>query len=69
MLENDPENEDPMGNIAYPDDDRLSFWGVPYQFDHVFGPGTEQSKVNMRATAQKILCDVLAYTSFCAICG
>lgn len=44
-IERDSEYEDPMTNISYPDDDRLSFWGVPYQFDCVFGPGTEQAKV------------------------
>lgn len=33
-----------MANITYPDDDRLIFWGVPYQFDYVFGPGTKQAQ-------------------------
>lgn len=45
VIERDSEFEDPMTNISYPDDDRLSFWGVPYQFDCVFGPGTDQAKV------------------------
>lgn len=34
-----------MANITYPDVDRLTFWGVPYQFDYVFGPGTKQAQV------------------------
>lgn len=44
-IERDQEYEDPMANIIYPDVDRLTFWGVPYQFDYVFGPGTEQAQV------------------------
>eukprot|EP00903_Cladosiphon_okamuranus_P017656 g16259.t2 len=44
-VDRDREYEDPMANITYPDVDRLMFWGVPYQFDYVFGPGTQQAKV------------------------
>eukprot|EP00904_Undaria_pinnatifida_P001842 jgi/Undpi1/11659/HiC_scaffold_36.g13954.m1 len=44
-IDKDPEYEDPMANITYPDVDRLTFWGMPYQFDYVFGPGTEQAQV------------------------
>lgn len=44
-IDRDKEYEDPMANITYPDVDRLTFWGVPYQFDYVFGPGTEQAQV------------------------
>ncbi|CAM9700612.1 unnamed protein product [Pylaiella littoralis] len=44
-IEQDREYEDPMANIVYPDVDRLLFWGVPYQFDYVFGPGTTQAQV------------------------
>lgn len=36
-----------MASITYPDVDRLSFWGVPYQFDYVFGPGTEQAQARL----------------------
>lgn len=43
-IEQDGEYEDPMANIAYPDVDRLMFWGMPYQFDYVFGPGTTQAQ-------------------------
>ncbi|CAM9184037.1 unnamed protein product [Scytosiphon promiscuus] len=43
-IERDQEYEDPMAKITYPDVDRLSFWGVPYQFDYVFGPGTKQAQ-------------------------
>lgn len=46
-FERDPEYDDPMANISYPDVDRLLFWGVPYQFDYVFGPGTEQAKARL----------------------
>lgn len=45
VIENDPDYDDSVVNISYPDDDRLSFWGVQYQFDYVFVPGTEQAKV------------------------
>lgn len=48
VIDKNPEYQDPMLNIFYPDYDRLSFWGVPYQFDYVFGPGTEQAKVRPR---------------------
>ncbi|CAM9298740.1 unnamed protein product [Ectocarpus sp. 12 AP-2014] len=34
VIERDKEYEDPMTNITYPDVDRLTFWGVPYQFDY-----------------------------------
>lgn len=46
-IDKDKEYEDPMANITYPDVDRLTFWGVPYQFDYVFGPGTEQTQVKL----------------------
>ncbi|CBJ31988.1 conserved unknown protein [Ectocarpus siliculosus] len=45
VIERGKEYEDPMANITYPDVDRLTFWGVPYQFDYVFGPGTKQAQV------------------------
>lgn len=48
LIQKDPELQDPKVNVTYPDYDRLSFWGVPYQFDHVFEPGTEQVKVSPR---------------------
>lgn len=44
-IDRDKEYDDPMANITYPDVDKLTFWGVPYQFDYVFGPGTEQAQV------------------------
>ncbi|CAM9110909.1 unnamed protein product [Discosporangium mesarthrocarpum] len=44
-IEADPDCEDPVANISYPDFDKLKFWGVPYEFDHVFGPGTRQAEV------------------------
>eukprot|EP00752_Nemacystus_decipiens_P003758 g3461.t2 len=44
-IDRDREYDDPMANITYPDVDRLTFWGVPYQFDYVFGPGTKQTQV------------------------
>ncbi|CAM9112685.1 unnamed protein product [Laminaria digitata] len=44
-IDRDMEYEDPMASITYPDVDRLTFWGVPYHFDYVFGPGTEQAQV------------------------
>lgn len=44
-IERNQEYEDPMVNITYPDVDRLTFWGTPYQFDYVFGPGTNQTQV------------------------
>lgn len=46
-MERDEEYEDSMASITYPDVDRLSFWGVPYQFDYVFGPGTEQAQARI----------------------
>ncbi|CAM9220071.1 unnamed protein product [Ectocarpus sp. 6 AP-2014] len=45
VIERGKEYEDPMANITYPDVGRLTFWGVPYQFDYVFGPGTKQAQV------------------------
>lgn len=47
VIERDKEYEDPMANITYPDVDRLTFWGVPYQFDYVFGPGTKQAQARL----------------------
>ena len=44
-IDRDKEYDDPMANITYPDVDKLTFWGVPYQFDYVFGPRTEQAQV------------------------
>lgn len=54
-IEKDEEYEDPMANITYPDVDRLSFWGVPYQFDYVFGPGTEQEQARLLCRIQRAL--------------
>ena len=51
-IDKDPEYEDPMANITYPDVDRLTFWGMPYQFDYVFGPGTEQAQVQWSQPSQ-----------------
>ncbi|CAM9779321.1 unnamed protein product [Ascophyllum nodosum] len=45
--ERDVNCEDPMANIAYPDEDKLTFWGVPFQFDYVFGPSTKQAKARI----------------------
>lgn len=54
-IDRDKEYEDPMANITYPDVDRLTFWGVPYQFDYVFGPGTEQTQVKSPKSTPKLV--------------
>lgn len=53
-IDRDREYEDPMANITYPDVDRLTFWGVPYQFDYVFGPGTQQAQARESLNDPKI---------------
>lgn len=44
-----------MANITYPDVDRLTFWGVPYQFDYVFGPGTQQAQASIEELRMSIM--------------
>lgn len=51
-----------MKNIAFPDDDRLSFWGTSYQFDHVFEPRTPQAKASPIKARGHIIILVLSST-------
>ncbi|CAM9803801.1 unnamed protein product [Chrysoparadoxa australica] len=44
-LEGDDEYGDPLGNILYPDDDKLNFWGAKYEFNSVYAPGVSQEKI------------------------
>lgn len=62
-IDRDREYEDPMANITYPDVDRLTFWGAPYQFDYVFGPGTKQAQAR-GVTSTPLRCVLFLVTEY-----